>query len=283
MNSQPKPSTASIHTFDRPPVIEVVLGVQFARLSALGNPLLGKFWAELGNGDWPAVDEAPPIDPQYERFGNEREWGPAGKINLRLTQNTATRLRITNPGRTRMIQVQNGRLHYNWLKVGNEPYPRFGVVKQEFDASWSRFCEFIRGNGLGEPVPDQWEATYINHMPKGSVWSSPSDWARLFRGVPSLRGPVDFLLPENFLTRFEFEIADRVGRLHVEISHGFSSDPSVPDREEVIRMALTARGPIKKDSMPLDAGLARGRQAIVEAFYNLTSDDAHKVWGLQNG
>src|SRR3989338_374220 len=96
----------SIHSFDHPPLIESVLGVQFKQLPKLTNPTLAIFWSTLRH-EWPNVSEVSPIELQYERFGDERSWSPLSSSNLLLTQDPATRLRITNPQLNRMIQVQN--------------------------------------------------------------------------------------------------------------------------------------------------------------------------------
>ncbi|PIP85213.1 MAG: hypothetical protein CO113_14770 [Elusimicrobia bacterium CG_4_9_14_3_um_filter_62_55] len=271
-----------IHTFDRPPVIETILGVQFKRLPTLKNAHLGLFWNELGREAWPNIDEAPLLEPQYERFGDDREWATLGKINFRVSQDPSFRLRIKNQTQSRMIQVQNGRFHYNWLKTeGAEDYPRYSVVRKEFDANLKKFETFLADNDLGELQPDQWEVTYIDHMLQGTVWEKRADWAKLFRAVPALPEKVDFLEPENFLARQIFEIKPAKGRLHVEINHGFTG-VDITERKELIRVVLTARGPVKEGVSTLDEGIRLGRKAVVEAFYNLTSEEAHEYWGVSS-
>ncbi len=99
--------------YDNPPVVETVLGVQFDRLSGFKNGHLGAFWMSLGADEWPVVEDAPPLPPQFERFDNTARW--ATGIHLQLTQDPACRLQIKNQKADRMIQLQNNRLHFNWL------------------------------------------------------------------------------------------------------------------------------------------------------------------------
>lgn len=55
---------------------------------------------------------------------------------------------------------------------------------------------------------------------------------------------------------------------------------------EILRLMLTARGPITQDESredsQLGAGLDLGRERIVRAFFELTSEEAHKYWGVHN-
>ena len=48
-------------SFERPPVVETVLGVQFKRLPGLTNAHLASFWRELGS-DWPEIDFVPALE-----------------------------------------------------------------------------------------------------------------------------------------------------------------------------------------------------------------------------
>src|SRR5262245_55135596 len=96
-----------------PPVVETVLGVQFARLPGFTNAHLGAFWKSLDATEWPTVSDAPPLQPQFERFSEAAKW--ARGLQLQLTPIPAGRVQIKNRAGDRMIQVQNGRLHFNWL------------------------------------------------------------------------------------------------------------------------------------------------------------------------
>ena len=51
-----------------PPVVETILGVQFDPLASWRNAHLGVFWKTLNTDDWPNVSDAPPLQPQFERF-----------------------------------------------------------------------------------------------------------------------------------------------------------------------------------------------------------------------
>lgn len=267
-------SLSPIHTFKTPPVTETVLGVQFKALPKLTNSLLAVFWNSLGAG-WENAEDAPPIELQSERFDAEQEWAQLGNVNLRLTPVWKNRLKITNTKQDRMIQIQNGRFHYNWLKRDGD-YPRYGTVRSEFNALFKAFVDFAETKSLGKVEPDQWEVTYVNQLPKGTVWNCPDDWAKLFRFARTEPLNGADLQPEVFSARLAFEIKPKKGRLHTQIQHGFVEQAG--GKKELIRVELTARGPIPAGQTFGD-GLNLGRKTIVEAFYRMTSKDAHAFWG----
>lgn len=61
-------------SYANPPVVETVLGVQFERLSGFKNGHLGAYWKSLPTGQWATVDDAPPLEPQFERFEPPARW-----------------------------------------------------------------------------------------------------------------------------------------------------------------------------------------------------------------
>lgn len=262
-------------SFRQPPVVETVLGVQFARLPSLTNAHLGAFWQHLGAG-WLNVRDTPQLEEQFETFGEAAAWGG---VQLKLTQSPSLRLQIKNAAEDRMIQVQNGRFHYNWLGHGGEDYPRYKQVRPEFDGALSDFRRFLEKQHAGAIEPNQWEVTYVNHMPKGTVWDEPDDWLKLFNRLPGPCLGSDSLKLEGLGGLWHFEIVPQRGRLHVEIQHGRIGSP---DGQEAIVMKLTARGPIAPGE-PVELGVGRGldlgHDAIVASFRDLTSPEAHKYWG----
>lgn len=267
----------ALPSFKQPPVVETVLGVQFEPIRGFTNAHLGAFWQTLGL-DWPNVADAPPLEQQFEQFEDERTWGPLG-LQLKLTSEPSSRLQIRNKLNDRMIQVQNGRFHLNWLGQAGGEYPRYRNVRPDFDKLFARFGALVKDYQLGELKLNQWEVTYVNHIPKGSLWHAPSDVAGislLFARPPVLPMVVG---PESFSGAWHFEITPKRGRLHVEIRHGRRT---IPDEQEILIVTLTARGPFGPGAMDYGEGLDIGHEVIVRGFTVLTSEIAHETWGLQD-
>lgn len=265
--------------YERPPVIETVLGVQFERVPGFKIAHLGGFWKTLDTGEWPMVSDAPPLPPQYESFTEAGRWTARG-IQFQLTQEISPRLRIKNKDGDRMIQVQNSRLLFNWLGHAQGKYPRYEEVRMGFLWTSQRFNQFLAQEDLGTVQPNQWEVTYVNHIPKGTVWNTPDDWG-FFRPlglVPAIEGVVQ---GESFTGGWHFVIPDQRGRLHVEWQHATRHEL---EQQEIIVLTLTARGPLQQAEEPLQAvlaGLDLGRETIVRAFTGFMDDAANKYWGLK--
>jgi uncharacterized protein (TIGR04255 family) len=264
--------------FQRPPVVETVLGVQFELLPKFQNAHLGAFWKRLGP-EWPNTIDCPPLPPQLERFGEAEVWAfPA--LQLAIASAMPARMQVRNSDNSRMVQVQNGRLHYNWLGQPGGEYPRYKKIRPEFDRILAEFQRFLADEKLGEIRSNQWEVVYVNQIPRGTVWNEPDDWAKLFRSLTLPRADLSSARLETFGGEWHYEIPPRLGRLHVQVQHGRQAAPT---GQEVVTLTLTARGPTKsgdKQDGNLADGLTRGHAVVVQAFQELTSDAAHEYWGL---
>ena len=269
----------SLPTYDRPPVLETVLGVQFDPLDSLTSAHLGAYWKALGP-EWSNPSDAVPIESQIELFSETGTWGQVG-IQLRLRQQPGIRLRIKNIAGDRMLQVQNGRLHLNWLGESGKPYPRFEVVLEEFRKEYERFRCFLSSEGIGKLSANQWEVTYVNHIPRGTVWNTPADW-NFFQLLNAPREVGSSAKFESFSGEWHFEIPHKRGRIHVQWTHG-SKDTS--GSQELVVLTLTSRGPVVSpdEAQSLNDGLHLGRAAIVQTFRALMSDNANSYWGLHDG
>jgi uncharacterized protein (TIGR04255 family) len=274
-------ASSPLPDYATPPVVETVLGVQFDRLPGFTNAQLGAFWRSLDIAEWPSVADAPPVQPQFERFNEVAKWSRG--LQFQLTPIPPGRVQIKNRSGDRMIQAQNGRLHFNWLRNTGADYPRYENVRAGFVDSYQRFAGFVDQSDVGQLQPNQWEVTYINHIPRGTVWSSPDDWTFFgpLRGVPTIDGVVQ---AEDFTGQWHFVIPGQRGRLHIEWQHALNAMPDQPE-QEIIQLTLTARGPLGSKSNIVQAmldGLDLGRETIVRTFAQLMSDTANKFWGLKN-
>ncbi len=267
--------------YDNPPLVEMILGVQFERLSDFQNAHLGAFWKTLPADEWPVVSDAPPLNFQFEEFLEGGEWAKAVQ-HLRLTQDPASRVQIRNQDGSRMIQVQNGRLHFNCLKGTGNQYLHYNNVREVFLLALERFITFISQENLGKLRFNQWEITYLNHIPRDTVWNTPQDW-----GFWRLLGPVrtvpDVIQGESFSGEWHFVVPEQRGRLHIKWQHAVKSDS---ENQEIVVLTLTARGPLIQDGhqnvQHLLEGLDLGHETIVTSFKQFMDDKANNYWGLRN-
>lgn len=288
MNMPGKMETG-LPVFDRPPVIETILGVHFKPIRNLTTAHLGLFWQSLGQVEWPEVRELAAISTQIERF----DVSPTAPLKFTLTEMTEpeVRLRLNNPDESQVIQVQPNLLQTHWVRKQDASYPRYSQsTKPSFLAIWKKFYEFLVGNGFSAPRPSQWEVTYINRVPAGNgeLWQSPLDWPSIFKGMivaPSLE---DGAIESAFAT-YHYRLKDDSGRLHVQVRHLMGSNT----RPESLNVNLTARGPLQvvdgssdESIMPImqrqiERGLDVGRHAIVKGFVGILSKKALDFWGFR--
>lgn len=267
--------------YENPPVVETILGVQFERLPGFRSAHLGAFWKTLDTGEWPELFDAPPLQPEFERFTESARWAPIG-AQLTVTQDLSSRLQIKNRAGDGMIQVQNGRFHFNWLGQAGGQYPRYRNVRQGFLRALQRFIEFVIKEKVGDFRPNQWEVTYLNHIPKGTVWNAPNDWGffqSLLGAVPTVDGLVQ---GESFTGGWHFVIPGQCGRLHVKWQHAMKSEP---EEQEIVVLTLTARGPVAESEDAMQAilnGIDLGRETIVRSFATFMSKAANDYWGFRH-
>ncbi|MEZ6086445.1 MAG: TIGR04255 family protein [Pirellulaceae bacterium] len=276
------PARFELPEYENPPVVETILGIQFDRMPSFQNAHLGAFWKTLDSAKWPVVKDAPPLPTRFERFEETARWAKA--IHLELTQDPTCRLQIRNHDGDRMIQLQNGRIHFNWLGQTGSNYPRYNIIRNEFEVVLEKLVKFINQEQIGRFQPNQWEVTYVNHIPAGTVWNGPNDWTfcRLLCPLPS----VDNLFEgESFNGEWHFRIPEERGRLYV--TWQLAQQMDVQERDDgFVRLSLTARGPVGNSTddvqVVFEEGLEVGRSIIVKTFKALMSDEANQFWGLKN-
>lgn len=268
----------NLPSFERPPVSEAVLGIQFEPIPGFANAHLGAFWSYLGGqSEWPAVQDAPALGPNFERFGVEREWKNLDTMNFGFSQILPTRMQVRNKA-NRMVQLQGDRLIYNWLGDQGGEYVRYDKLRPEFDEILQKFEGFLRDESLPPIQPNQWEVTYTNQIPQGTVWNDAADWKNVFcfHAVPP--SVVNGCSLENFNGSWIYEIAPQRGRLRISLQHAWLE----PNGRQILLFNLTARGPIKEGAgavATIAEGLELGHEMIVRSFASLTSEEARKYWG----
>lgn len=259
---------ASLAEFRSPPVVEVVLGVQFDALQDFSTAHSGWFWRTRLDQRWRSAKDAPRLDDQFERF-DEGMFLREPPFRVR-PPGTPERTQLFHEDEQRMIQIQDTRFVYNWRKR-EMAYPTYERLVPEFLDCYSRFSDFVREAGLGALSLNQWEVVYVNHIPMGSLWHEPSEWPRVLPGLQIPSAAVPGQRFDSFGGEWHYVLGDNEGRLRVSIRHGRAFSGSV-----LLVVTLTARGPLKQQSP--EVGFAVGHKAIVQTFLSMTSQAAHAAW-----
>lgn len=258
----------SLPKYDSPPVVETVLGVQHKPLEGFTTAHVGLFWSSLDNQRWRSAVEVPRLEDQYESPGPKfRPQVPELKLRQTVEPN---RIQLVRDDDERVIQIQDTRFIYNWRRRSGS-YPSYGVLLPDFQESLRAYQDFLSGAGLGRLHPNQWEVTYVNHIPTGELWTTPHEWPLALLVDAAAR--VDSVQLESFGGQWQFAIDRDRGRLHVRVKHGKTKDPE----QEILIIEMTARG--AADSLnSLYEGLDLGHEVIVRTFTEITSEAAHRHW-----
>jgi uncharacterized protein (TIGR04255 family) len=260
----------SLPKFDNPPVVETAVSSQFARLATFRTAHAGCFWLTNLSQEWRNIQETVRLDDQFERFGDERKWGQPGFRFF--TSPEVQRTQISNPDGTRMIQLQDSRFIYNWKKTENK-YPSFAKTKSEFSRYYLEFKQFVEKLELGKIEENQWEVTYINHLPKGDLWNTPQEWVKIFPWLAF--PPIIHAEPEYLVCEWASKIGDNRGRLHANLSFARINS----EGPESLILSLIARGAVSSEGITsVEEGFQIGHEVIVRSFAEMTSEFAHKRW-----
>jgi uncharacterized protein (TIGR04255 family) len=221
-----------------------------------------------------------PLGHEIELFGAAPVPQPAS-FQFQMSPDLVVRLGLTSDDGSRLLQIQSDRLVHNWQRQGVADYPRYETIREAFEAHAKAFFALNARAGLPDPVIDQCEMSYINHIDAPPEHGGYAGATRVFSQLQAPDGRDSLPQLEDMGLRARYLIVgddDRpVGRLHALAQPALRpGSPSVPG----FRFSLLARGRPPKPT--LDGSLDffdLGRRTIVCAFAALTTPEMHKLWG----
>ncbi|MFZ1137483.1 MAG: TIGR04255 family protein [Candidatus Korobacteraceae bacterium] len=254
-------SNGPLPVFDNPPVLEVVTGVQFDRLRSMQTSHFGKFW-ETVREEFPTSQDAPPLPDVSEPFTVEL-----------LTLPPLRRMMLISADNHYVIQVQDSRFHVNWRKTkSSDVYPRFDVIFSKFKEFWTEFTEFVSAAGIAPLKITAYELTYVNHIDANAqeFGTSVAQRVKMYNwgGVQ----PEFLPQPSSVSAVWQFTLPDGKGNLNANLSHARR------EKEDVLVLNMGCQGQAS-ETFTLDSWFETAHEWIVRGFTDLTTDEAHKLWG----
>lgn len=269
-------SDRDLPDFENPPLTEVLISVQFEPIAEMQVPQFGLLWSKFRSG-FPRTEQHSPVDAAVEEFGKPKP----PKFQLSISKAPPlSRTWFLNEAGSELIQFQLDRFTHNWRKVeGQDSYPRYEHIREQFSKGMGEFRSFLRQESLGEFVPNQCEISYINHIDTNENWATHSELGKVMTvWNPNFQG---HYLPEledvRVATRHVItdEHGNPRGRLHVSAQPAFSGTNAEP----ILVLTLTVRGaPIEPCSNGVLAFVDQGREVIVRGFASITTSEMHKIW-----
>lgn len=260
--------------FEKPPVVEVAIGVQFAPLTSVKSAHMGLLWSRFRN-EFPKTEDQMTLSRAFEKFDKPEP----PEILFEPATVTPRCWMLTEDGSS-LLQVQQDRLVRNWRKVGpNTGYPRYAALRESFRVSVEEFQKFLAEEKLGTLKPDLCELTYIDNIEKGGIWEQ---FGQIDRVVTAWKNPTSeefVLFPEAVDLKVRYILPDvdgkPVGRLHLNLDPVYRSS----DRMAMLRLQTIARG------TPMGEGLEGvlnfldiAHEATGAAFLALTSKEIQRSW-----
>jgi len=276
-------SPASIHVFDRPPVVEVALSVQFARLPLLRPFAIRDLWATWA-ATYPNVQEQPTLPP----LEVELPRGQPSRLRIALepiTTPSDVRYWFSDEASRFLIQVQQDRFVFNWRRAPGDdsPYPRYATVRENFLRHLAELIAFLQHEEVGDLRFNATEVTYINHIPAGQGWAGPphlEEVIQYWRGVPQTS---ERSAPRDVAMRWRYEVepVDGISAGHLLVA----LDPArhLETQQDILSLQLIARGLPSADGVEgAVASMDAGREWIVRRFVEMTTPKMHAHWGRQS-
>jgi uncharacterized protein (TIGR04255 family) len=274
---------ADLPDFEKPPLVEVVLSVQFSDLRGYRSVHHGLLWDRKFRDSFPQFAEHAPLDPVFETFGPRSAERPRFRLE-QMPGPPVPRLWLMNIDKSHLIQVQVNRFLHNWRRIETGAgYPRYEILKDRFFQELDVFSQFVEAETLGNIEYNQCEVTYVNiiTLPGGQdVRIQPERVFRSFAHIEAGKSSQGAGLPrlENvqFVWRYIFEDAtgEPAGRLFISCQPGLGADQT-----PLLRLDLTARGAPASTSLEGVADfLDLGRDVIVRAFTAITTSEMHQIW-----
>ena len=254
-------------SFKKPPINEVALGYTFLVRPDLLIPHLGRFWAEIIDA-YPNCQHAPPI------FDGP-DLGVLGDLPL-------PRIWFVSADNTRLVQLQQDRLIFNWRDVGEDrSYVRFPAIRAEFERVRDLFQKYVASVTDQPIVATGYSLAYVNIIRRTENWSSFGDVSVVF---PDLlwRGENRFLpRPIEQVWKAKFSLPNDFGTILADVQPA----KLVKGNDAILKFELTAlSGSVGGRSIDFGEWVQVAHDWIVRSFKDLTGGEMHsKVWLLEDG
>jgi uncharacterized protein (TIGR04255 family) len=266
---------ANLPDYERPPIVEMVLGVQFAELPGFTTVHAGLLWEEKFRAAYPRFSEQAPLEPSFEVFGSQQR----PRFEIKQVPGLRPRLWLVNEMDDELVQIQANRFIRNWKGEGLN-YPRYEKLREGLFSDLQEFVSFLKQWSLGTIQPNQCEITYVNRLRLEGydLRVNPGVALRFFHPEALRPGDKGERLPDpegcNFSARYVLKgpNGEPCGRLHVTVQPW--------QREPDLRLDLMVRGaPASPDLKAVADFFDEGRTSIVNGFTEITTERMHHEWG----
>lgn len=256
--------------YNRPPIDEVAIAVQFPIIENLTEDDLREFWRDLQE-EYPLAQSQPRLEGPIEQ---EDDTPSAPTMQFSVGFLPQGRLWFVNQNDDILVQVQNTRFIQNWRHRQSD-YERFEKIHELFWGNFRKYRQFLERKGFVQPKVLQVEVTYINWLPEGPLarYFKPAAGANVtISGTPSQ--PIDM----NWNARYRVpSSAGLIQRLYLQCQPAIRIKPP-HERGSQFALVFRAANPGGISDAEVEDAIYSGRVVIVAAFTELTTEAAHTEW-----
>lgn len=270
-------SVTELRRFNKAPVIETVLSIQFNPIKGFSIAHFGLYWNRIRR-EFAKPETRQPVAHIVEHFGPKATEQPLFSQG-EITPEQLVRCWFLDANRSSFLQLQPDRLIFNWQVIeAGDPYPRYPQIRARFYNEWRRFMEFLRDEQLEIPHVDQCEVTYVNHIEYHDGWDSYGELNKVIAPWSGKTSEGFLQAPEKIGLNVQYIIDDNRGRLYISLQPVIRRR----DNKEVLQLNLTARGaPSSSQTEDIFQWLDLGRKWVVNGFTDFVTPEMHKRWGRE--
>ena len=249
--------------FERPPIVEVAVGVGFTPITAFTAPYFGRFWDVLGP-DFPNCEQKNPI------LRNP----PLSVVDL---GDAPIRCWLLSKSGDRLVQLQNDALIFNWRRQeASAAYPEYTSIKPEFLKQLDHFSDFVKDQFGIALAFNRYELTYVNLIPVTDGVTVLGLGGELV--VDHMRSRHERLLPQpaGFDWSTTYPLPEHQGQLSIRATSAIENSDA---RRHLVRLELSAVcGRTRSGVSPSD-WLDMAHNWITQGFVDVTNPDIQReVW-----
>lgn len=263
--------------FRNPPLAEQAVTVSFDPIQGFDLCDFGLFWGKIRD-TFPVCETAPRIETAVENFGDGVDVETGISFMPVLLPRAFYRGEAGD-----LVQLQNDRFTFNWVKTEGRDYPHFDETFRQFAELYTAFSEYVVDRGFVAPRIIQAELTNLNIIESAEFGDDFSKIGDVFR-VDPLDMNAPFLVNETYTRTRQHRMVKAdgaaIGRLHSVISPVFN--PFL--RKKAYKFELTARsGPNLDTINDVEDFYSDARSAINAAFLATVQPYMRQKWGEKDG
>lgn len=258
--------------YNKPPVVETVIGVQFPELPRFHSAHFGLYWKDIQDR-YPQCEEKNRLGPVAELFPRKIVSGPALQVGPGSVPN---RVWYVGASEAELLQLQPDRFLFNWRERPGEGYSSYERNSRRFLREFEGFRAFCEANNFDPPIPNLCEVTYINHIVPEKGESAVDLFAKVFTGL-EWRLSDDWLpAPEVASFNRVYVIDEQAGRLYAEASIAYRPTDA-GGLQEFVALRMTGRV-LHRSQVPEDVAdsLQLAHDWVVKGFASITDPEVQR-------